>query len=96
MQAFKPSVAAKGPIFDLTLLVKGIKSKSLNSSEAKNFSLSLCSTAKSILLLALDQADNYSVTRICSQSELQDALYASASLIELAEFVVAETESHHE
>lgn len=96
MQAKNPSVAAKGPIFDLALLVKGIKSKSLTNSEAKSFSLSLCSTAKSILLLAIDQADNYSVSRICTQSELHDALYASASLLELAEFVVAETESHHE
>lgn len=93
MQAANPSVSAGGPIFDLTLLVQGIKNKSLSDDEARALSMNLCVAAKSILLLAIDQADSKSPFRLSSKSELMDALYASASLIEFAEFAVTETEN---
>ena len=93
MQAVYPSVSATGPIFDLTQLVHNLKTNS-GTLQTKNLSLSLCMSAKSILLLAIDQADNK--TGLSSQADVTEALFASAALLELAEFAVAETENHHE
>lgn len=96
MKAASPSVCANGPLFDLTHLVQGIKNKSISHAEAQTISMNLCTSAKSILLLALDQSDSTSPCRICSQAELKEAFFASAALIELAEFAVAETETKYE
>lgn len=95
MQAVNPSASAKELTFDLPFLVQGLKSKTISNTYAKELSLSLCTSAKHILLLAIDQADNKK-TGLCSQADLQGALVASAALLELAEFAVAETENCHE
>ena len=95
MQAANPSASAKDPTFDLPYLVQGLKSKTISNTYAKELSLSLCISARHILLLAIDQADNKK-TGLSSQADLQGALVASASLLELAEFAVAETENFHE
>ena len=95
MQAVNPSASAKEPTFDLSYLVQGLKNKTISDEYAKELSLGLCASAKHILLLAIDQADNKK-TGLSSQADLQGALVASASLLELAEFAVAETENFHE
>lgn len=93
MQAVNPSVSATWPLFDLTQLVHNLKTNS-GTLQTKTLSLSLCMSAKSILLLAIDQADNK--TGLSSHADVTEALFASAALLELAEFAVAETENHHE
>ena len=95
MHAVNPSASAKELIFDLPYLVQSLESKTINSTYAKEIALSLCTSAKHILLLAIDQADNKK-PGLCSQADLQGALVASAALLELAEFAVAETENCHE
>ena len=94
MQAANPSASAKDPTFDLPYLVQGLKSKTISNTYAKELSLSLCISARHILLLAIDKADNK--LGLCSQADLQGALVASAALLELAEFAVAKTENCHE
>lgn len=93
MQAVNPSASAKEPTFDLSYLIKGLKDKTISDKYAKEISLGLCISAKSIRLLAIDQANNG--CGLSSRNDLVEALAASASLLELAEFV-AETENCHE
>lgn len=94
MQAVNPSASAKDLTFDLSYLVQGLKNKTISTNYAKELSLGLCASAKSILLLAIDKADDK--TGLCSQADLQGALIASAALLELAQFAVDETENCHE
>ena len=93
MQAVNPSASAKEPIFDLSYLIKGLKDKTISDTYAKELSLGLCISAKSILLLSIDRVN--SKCGLSSPNDLVEALAASASLLELAEFV-AETENCHE
>ncbi len=93
MQAVNPSASAKEPIFDLSYLIKGLKDKTISDTYAKELSLGLCISAKSILLLSIDRVNGK--CGLSSPNDLVEALAASASLLELAEFV-AETENCHE
>lgn len=90
MQAANPSASAKAPAFDLPYLVQGLKNQTISDAYAKELSLSLCASAKHILLLAIDKADDK--IGLSSQADVQGAIIASAALLELAEFAVAETE----
>ena len=94
MQAVNPSASAKEPTFDLSYLVQGLKHKTISEEYSKELSLGLCASAKHILLLAIDKADNK--FGLCSQADIQGALIASAALLELAELAVDETENCHE
>lgn len=94
MQAVNPSASAKNPTFDLSYLVQGLKNKTISDEYAKELSLGLCASAKHILLLAIDKADNK--LGLCSQADIQGALVASAALLELAELAVDEVENCHE
>ncbi len=96
MQAENPSALAHAaqPTFDLPYLVQGLKNRTISNEYAKELSLSLCASAKNILLLAIDQADNK--CGLSSQADIKGSLVASAALLELAEFAVAESENNHE
>lgn len=94
MRAVNPAASAKEPTFDLPYLIKGLKDKTISDEYVRVLSLGLCTSAKSILLLSIDRVNDK--CGLSSDDDLMEALFASASLIELAEFVVAETENCHE
>lgn len=94
MPAANPSASATPPVFDLPYLVQGLRNKTITTEYAKELSLSLCVSAKQILLLAIDKAD--SKIGLSTQDDIKGAVVASAALLELAEFAVTETENCHE
>lgn len=94
MQAVSPSASVAQPVFDLPYLVQGLKNQTITREYAKELSLSLCVSAKQILLLAIDKVDNK--LGLSTQDDIKGAVAASAALLELAEFAVTETENHHE